>query len=63
MCKKAFQKLALERCVFYTSQLLALKHLSEGAAHNTTGSDCYFRIVQSLRSEIGLLETLLDEDV
>lgn len=63
MCKKAFQKLALERCAFYTSQLAALKHMSKESVDNTDNMNCYFRIVQSLRSEIGLLESLLEEDL
>ena len=71
MNKTMLTKLALERCGFYLSQLLAHIHLADMAtiaveapeegALFPTGEACMYGIIAALKSDLKMLETLIEE--
>lgn len=68
MSKQILRKLALERCGFYLSQLLAHIHLSgmdgqDGDIHapQSCEDDCLYTLITAMQSDLAVLEELIEE--
>lgn len=68
MKKTILKKLALERCGFYLSQLLAHVHLADGMPVQTHDlqddvqtETCIYTIVSAMQADLKVLESLIEE--